>query len=155
MRKAVSLVLVATLMTMFCSPAAFAQDFAEPDAGTEKEQDDAQSPRPDLDGSWTRCHALGKEDAQDRGTGGSFVGGLAGGVLLGLIGTGIVVLAQSKSDPPAHLLLEIAEEDETCRYTYLESYRSESVSKKRKSALAGGLLGTALFVAFYLVTQDN
>ena len=155
MRKAVSLVLVTTLMTMFCSPAVFAQDFAEPDPGTENEQDNAPSPDRNLDGSWTRCHALGKEDAKDRGTSGSFVGGLAGGLLLGLIGTGVVVLAQSKSDPPAHLLMEIPEEEETCRYTYIESYRGESVAKKRRSALAGGLVGTAIFLAFYLSTQDN
>ena len=155
MRKAVSLILITTLMTMFCAPAVFAQDFAEPESGAEKERDIGPLSSQDLDGLWTRCHAKGKLDAQDRGTGGSVAGGLVGGFLLGLIGTGIVVLAQSKSDPPAHLLLELEEEDETCRYTYLESYRNESVSKKRKSALTGGLVGTAIIVAILLANQAD
>ncbi len=152
MRKFVSLVLVVSILSMYCSPAVFAQDFAEP--AKEKE---AETPPPpaDLSGSWVHCHAKGKADAQERGTGGSFVGGFAGGLLLGLIGAGVVVLAQSKSDPPADFMLQLEEEEEACRYTYIESYRNESVSKKRKSALTGGLIGTAIIVAVILSSNGE
>jgi hypothetical protein len=76
--------------------------------------------------------------------GGATAGGLIGGVLLGLIGTGVAVLAQSKPEPPIENLLAIEETSDDCQYAYIEAFNQVSLSKKRKAALQGGLIGTAV-----------
>jgi hypothetical protein len=102
--------------------------------------------------SWMTCHQLGKQDGGNISTGGSVAAGLAGGLLLGLIGTGIVVLVQSDSEP-SQLELKNLEGDE-CQYAYLEAYKNKSVGKKRKSALIGGLVGTAILVLIIVSSGD-
>lgn len=156
MRRLISVTLIFSLMTMFCSSALFAQEIggsAPPPESVPNEQSEAME-NPEAGKSWMTCHASGKEDARSMGTAGSTAGGLAGGLLLGLIGAGIAVLAQSKSDPPAENLMQIQGESEECRYTYLEAFRQESQSKKRSAALTGGLIGTAIVVAIYLATYE-
>jgi hypothetical protein len=140
------------------SAPALANSFSGPDqeigGGYQEKEEVAESEKtfsPDSD-SWMSCHQLGKQDGENISTGGSVAAGLAGGVLLGLIGTGLVVLLQSDSEP-SQLAMNNLEGDD-CRYAYIEAYENKSLSKKRSSALIGGLIGTALFVAVYLSTSE-
>ena len=103
--------------------------------------------------SWMKCHQMGKLDGGNISTGGSAAAGVAGGILLGLIGTGLVVLLQSDSDPSI-LSMGNLEGDE-CRYAYIEAYQNESASKKRKSALIGGLIGTAVLVLIVVASSGS
>ena len=119
---------------------------------TEQETDESEVSTIPPSDSWMYCHQLGKEDGGNISTGGSTAAGLAGGFLLGLIGTGLVVLLQSDSDP-SRLALKNLEGDE-CQYAYIEAYNSQSVSKKRKAALVGGLIGTAVLVMIVIAAQD-
>jgi len=145
MRRVVSLLVVVALLTLYISPAvADVDDTVDPTT----EQTSAQ---PD-DESYMSCHSRGKLDASATSTGGSFVGGFCGGVLLGLIGAAIVVVAQSEPDPPALVMLELQTDE--CRYAYLEAYHSAGKSKKQTSALLGGLVGTAVIVTILLSSSN-
>jgi hypothetical protein len=99
------------------------------------------------------CHQKGKVDGGKVSSGGSGVAGFAGGVLLGLIGTGLVVLIQSDSDPKAENM--VALEGEECKYAYIEAFQDKSLSKKRKSALIGGLIGTAILVMVVVASSGD
>ena len=88
------------------------------------------------------CYLEGKTKGNEISTGGSGVGGFAGGILLGLIGTGIAVLVQSKPDVPDDILPE----DPDCRAAFETGYQDKGRSKKRTAALTGGILGTMVFV---------
>lgn len=105
--------------------------------------------------SWADCALMGKRHGQNIGTGGSTAGGLIGGVLLGLIGTGVAVLAQSKSEPPAQYLFEMEEKGGECQYAYIEAFNQESIGKKRKAALTGGLIGTAVLLAIVVANSGS
>jgi hypothetical protein len=100
-----------------------------------------------------KCHQMGKADASKLGTSGSFVGGLVGGLFLGLIGTGIAVLAQGQPEPPEASLQAL--EREECQYAYTEAYESKGRSKKRTSALTGGLIGTAVLVVIVVAAGSS
>jgi hypothetical protein len=91
--------------------------------------------------------------AEQQGTGGSFVGGLAGGVLLGLIGTAIAYVAQGPADLPATHLVEAQKYGGEYTLGLQQGFAEKSKKKKKSSALAGGLLGTAAFVAVVLGAQ--
>jgi hypothetical protein len=85
--------------------------------------------------------------ADQQGTGGSFVGGLAGGVFLGLIGTAIAYVAQGPADLPAVQLVEAQKYGSEYTLGLQQGFAEKSKKKKKSSALMGGLLGTAAFVA--------
>lgn len=121
--------------------------------GTDPDDDlnemvDWDSIQPD---SWMNCHKLGKRDGADVSTAGSMVAGLFGGMVLGLIGTGLMVLVQGESKP-SPLIMELLEGDE-CKYAYSEAYASKSLGKKRYAALTGGLIGTLILVLVYLTVS--
>ena len=99
------------------------------------------------------CQARGKEAGKRASTGGSLVGGFAGGVLLGLIGTGIAMAVQGAPEPPANELYQVGQED--CRLFYTEAYKKKLRGRKRTSALLGGLLGTAVAVVIIVSLQDT
>ena len=61
--------------------------------------------------SWMNCHKIGKRDGADVSAAGSMVAGLFGGMVLGLIGTGLVVLVQGESKP-SPLIMELLEDYE-------------------------------------------
>jgi hypothetical protein len=93
--------------------------------------------------------------ANTRGTGGSFVGGLAGGLVLGLIGTGIAYAAQGPSELPVSALAESQKYGSEYLLGVQQGFADRSKAKKRSSALTGGLLGTAAFVALVLSASGS
>lgn len=124
--------------------------------GNEQEEPNPTEAPADLDReseSWMVCHQKGKVDGGNVSSGGSGVAGFAGGVLLGLIGTGLVVLLQGDSDPKAETMVSLEGDD--CKYAYIEAYQNQSLSKKRKSALIGGLIGTAILVALVVSSSGD
>jgi len=107
----------------------------------------------ELPESMSHCDQLGRSHAQNLSTGGSTTGGFFGGVFLGLIGTGIAVLAQSTPEPTAAQLSRFKSED--CRYAYIQGFKSKGKGKKQMSALKGGLLGTAVFIVIYAAANSG
>lgn len=102
--------------------------------------------------SYMSCDARGRADGKARDASGSVLGGFCGGLVLGVIGTFIAVVAQDEPEPPATMMLTI--EDDRCRYVYAEAYRSAAKRAKRDNALMGGALGTATGVAILLVLAN-
>lgn len=99
-----------------------------------------------------RGAAAGTSEAEGVGTGGYFAGGLAGGLLLGLIGTGIVyaVAAGSAVDLESSAQARIADESAVYQQGFRDAYTRKVKSKRKQSALVGGLLGTATWVVILL-----
>ena len=89
----------------------------------------------------------GRADASDRHSAlGWFVGGVGAGVGAGFIGTGVITAVPAFGSPqpkeiPANL-------EEGC---YRDGYKSKAKSKNIVSALLGGAVGTAAFVAIWMV----
>lgn len=94
----------------------------------------------------------GQSAAGAAGTGGYFAGGFVSGVFLGLIGTGITyaVAGSSAVELPADRRVAIAGESSTYQQAYEKAYADKVKSKRKGSALGGGLLGTATFVLLLL-----
>lgn len=103
--------------------------------------------------SWAECKELGQRDGSKASTGGSFVGGFFGGLLLGLIGTGVAYIAQGKPDAPAAALQSLPSAE--CRLVYDDSYGTKVQSRKRSAALTGGLIGTAILVVVLVATSSD
>jgi hypothetical protein len=150
MRTLISVILSASLA--LC-PASIALAQAEADTTIAEHPDSTKAQEYSESAGWMKCHQQGKEDGSKLGTTGSFIGGLAGGVLLGLIGTGIAVLVQSTPEPSADKLEAL--EREECRYAYTEAYESKGKGKKRTSALIGGLVGTAVLVGIIVASNSS
>ncbi len=123
---------------------------SDPDTDPENSVDGYSEIQPD---SFINCHKLGKLDGKEVSTSGSTIAGLAGGVLLGLIGTGLVVLFQGESSP-SPMFIENLEGDQ-CQYAYLEAFQEQSKTKKKNAALRGGLIGTVLFIMIYVAVQSQ
>jgi hypothetical protein len=101
--------------------------------------------------------AEGRELAESEGTGGWFAGGVGSGVLLGLIGTAVITVAanNSSNNVPASQQSILATKRPDYSQAFARGYREKLKSKKRTSALTGGLLGTAAFVAIYLGARSG
>jgi len=95
-----------------------------------------------------RGAAAGTSEGEAVGTGGYFGGGLLGGLVLGLIGTGIAyaVAAGSQVDMSSSAQARIADEAATYQQGYRDAYTKKVKSKRKQSALVGGLLGTATWL---------
>ena len=99
------------------------------------------------------CVLRGRSDGSKTSTGGAFGIGVASGLLLGLIGTGIAYFAQGEPSPTAAQSAAIA--DASCRLAYEDAYGKEGKKKKRSSALTGGLIGTAVIVVAIVASGDS
>lgn len=101
--------------------------------------------------------AGGRELAASEGTGGWFAGGVGSGLVLGLIGTAIITVAANNSgnDVPASQQSILATKPPDYSEAFARGYREKLKSKKRTSALTGGLLGTAAFLAIYVSAQGS
>ena len=92
------------------------------------------------------CRREGKELAEtDVSTGGSFSAGVGLALLLPLFGVGIAYAVAGKPSVP----YDLSPENQTrqCRLAFIDGYQKEGQSKKRRAALIGGLVGTAVAVA--------
>lgn len=99
----------------------------------------------------------GRTAAEDKSTGGWFAGGFVSGVSLGLVGTGVMYAITASSNPkvPADRLTAMQDRGPNYVTAYQESYREAVKRKRRRSALIGGLTGTATIVAIVLSTSSN
>jgi hypothetical protein len=104
-------------------------------------------------GSLSDCahsKAMGKSYADsDHSSTGWFVGGLASGVLLGLIGTGVITIVAAVSNSRPATVPEQVEA--AC---YIDGYSGAARGGNTWAALGGGLLGTAIFVVVYMAATD-
>jgi len=100
----------------------------------------------------TQAHAEGEMAAANVGSSGWFAGGVASGVLLGLIGTGVTwaLAANSRVEVAPDKRLLISSRSVTYQQLYEKAYGDKVKSKRKTSALTGGLLGTATFLVIYL-----
>lgn len=78
------------------------------------------------------------------------MGGVAAGVMTGLIGTGVATIIAATTDPTPKQVDESV--NQAC---YLQGYSGKARNENTMNALGGGLLGTAVFVVAYLVITDN
>lgn len=101
--------------------------------------------------------ADGHATAEGVSTGGWFGGGFASGVLLGLIGTGVIwaFAAGSDSEPTGALKASIADRSPVYQQGFNEAYRRKLSSKKKSSAVTGGLIGTAVFLVIYVASTSG
>jgi len=90
-----------------------------------------------------------------QGTGGSFVGGFAGGLLLGLIGTGIAYAAQGPADVPVAYAADAQKYGSEYVLGFQQGFAEKSKKKKRGAALTGGLLGTGALVVLVLSASGS
>jgi hypothetical protein len=80
---------------------------------------------------------------------GWFIGGLATGALLGLIGTGVITIVAAVSDSkPGTIPGQV---EAAC---YMDGYSGASRGGNTWAALGGGLLGTAIFVVVYMAATE-
>ncbi len=96
--------------------------------------------------------AEGQAAAANIGSSGWFAGGFASGVVLGLIGTGITwaLAANSQVEVAPDKRLLISSRSATYQQLYEKAYGDKVKSKRKVSALTGGLLGTATILVVYL-----
>jgi hypothetical protein len=94
----------------------------------------------------------GQAAATNVGTGGWLAGGYVSGVVLGLIGTAVTWAVAGNTNvelvPDKRLL--IANQPLAYQQVYEKAYGDKVRSKRKSSALTGGLLGTATFLVIYL-----
>lgn len=99
------------------------------------------------------CFYEGKMAAKHSvSTGGSAAGGFLGGIVLGLIGTGIAVVVQSEPTPSYTLL---PDGDSDCKFAFTQGYGEVGKSRKRSAALVGGLAGTLILVVVLVAANSD
>jgi hypothetical protein len=93
----------------------------------------------------------GREAANSQhSSSGWMAGGVASGVVLGLIGAGIITAIASSSAPQVQQSPDGV--DAAC---YRDGFTSRARSRNTTSALAGGLIGTAAFLLIYLSATSD
>jgi len=95
----------------------------------------------------------GQLHAERIGTGGNFAGGLAIGVLTGLIGTGIGYFIVGSAPLDARARQALSEKPADYRLGFETGWQKKTKSKKRGAFLGGGILGTLAFVVLYASSQ--
>ncbi|MCD4828458.1 MAG: hypothetical protein K8R90_03390 [Candidatus Cloacimonetes bacterium] len=93
-------------------------------------------------------YQLGRAAGEQHSSSGWFIGGVASGFLLGLIGTAIIAVAASGT-VPAYI------PDEVDAMGYRTGYIDRSKSKNRGAAIGGGLLGTAIIVIIFVASGSE
>jgi hypothetical protein len=99
----------------------------------------------------------GQMAAANVGTGGWFGGGFLGGLLLGLIGTGATYAFASSSHvelPPDKQLIVVSR-PAAYQQAYTKAFGDKVRSKRKTSALTGGLIGTATLVVVVLSAASD
>jgi hypothetical protein len=103
--------------------------------------------------SLSECGLQGRLDAQRESTAlvslGSFLGGFAGGLLLGPIGGVIAYKAQGMPAPPVPMDPSLGGPE--CEQAYRDGYGYQVRSWKRHAAVGGAVFGTAIFGCVILI----
>ena len=97
----------------------------------------------------------GEMAAESARTGGKLATGLAVGALTGLLGTGIGYFTIGSEDMPPEVYRRFAEGSPDYQLGFKTGWDRKTKSKKRNAFLAGGLLGTATFVAILMTVRDG
>jgi hypothetical protein len=93
--------------------------------------------------------------AEGRRTGGQLGAGLGVGVLTGLIGTGIGYFVIGPDELSAEALRRAEGRSPDYQLGLRTGYERKTKSKKRNAFLAGGLLGTAAWVALFVAANSE
>ena len=130
---------------------------AAPSKMTGSDQPIVQPTPADASETAATAAAAGRELAESQSSAGWFVGGLASGVALGLIGTAIIYAAASNSGAtmPSAQQSVLATKSPLYSESFTRSFREQMKSRHKSSAVGGGLLGTAAFVVIYLSAQGQ
>ena len=95
--------------------------------------------------------AKGRLDAAStHGTSGWFLGGVASGLVLGLIGAGIITGAAALGNPQPKQVPANMQTD-----CYREGFSSKAKNKNTISALLGGAVGAVVWTVIYLGTRED
>ncbi len=142
-RRSIALVVA---LTFFLSATGLAQAQSAPSA-------------PSASVSTDDTMAAGQRDgemlAEGLGTGGKLGAGLGIGVLTGVIGTAIGYFVIGSEPLSAEALKRSLGKSEDYQLGFKTGWDRKTKSKKRNAFLAGGLIGTAAFVALVAAAQSN
>jgi hypothetical protein len=99
----------------------------------------------------------GTTAAQTIGTGLWTVGGFAGGAVLGPIGAGLAyaLASSSASSLPQSTATRIGKKEADFQLGFQQAYTDKLTTRRRSSAMVGGVAGTALFTVGMLVWAVN
>lgn len=116
-----------------------------------------QAPRAAADSVVNAAVQEGTTAAQTVGTGIWTVGGFAGGAVLGPIGAGLAyaLASSSASSLPQSTATRIGKKEADFQLGFQQAYTDKLTTRRRSSAMVGGLAGTALFAVgmYVLATQ--
>jgi hypothetical protein len=85
-------------------------------------------------------------------SGGMIVAGVSSGILLGLIGTGIIVAVAAGTHPQPDFIPNEDIINESC---YISGYSDSARKKNIYGALGGGLVGTAIIVTVIAIASTS
>ena len=104
-----------------------------------------------------QARADGQTAGASVGTGGWFGGGFVSGLVLTFLGTGIAyaVAADSKVELRPDQRLLIASRPFAYQQAYDEGFRDKVKSKRKSSALKGGLVATSAWVVLFIVASAS
>lgn len=117
----------------------------------------AQAPRAASDSLVSAGIQEGTTSAQTVGTGVWTVGGFAGGAVLGPIGAGLAyaLASSSASSLPQATVTRIGKKEADFQLGFQQAYTDKLTTRRRSSAMVGGLAGTALFAVGMYVWSVN
>lgn len=119
----------------------------------------AQSAAPAAEAKSAETTAAGVLDgemlAENPSTGGKLGLGLGVGVLTGLIGTGIGYFVVGPEPMSAEALQRYSNKSPEYQMGFKSGWDRKTKSRKRNAFLAGGLLGTAVFVAILFSARGS
>ena len=129
---------IAFWLGLITAPAVLAQAAAVAAPAPAEEQSDS---------IFTAGIQQGTTSAKTVGTGMWTIGGFAGGAFLGPVGAGLAyaLATSSASALPAPVVTKIAKRETPFQLGFQQAYTDRLTTKRRWSALIGGVTGTALF----------
>jgi len=120
-------------------------------------EEPAPTARDSTHATWEHGVTDGDLSARMHARSGKWFGyGVGSGLLLGLLGTGIIVgVSQAgRPKPPPEEILHIADSTPQYQTGFADAYSKRAKKKNLGPALLGGLVGTALGVAIVMSFQD-
>ena len=137
--------------------AALSTSLALVTAPAQAQQPTQAAPAAATDSSPAAAVLQGRALAERPGMSGRFAGGFASGLALGLIGTGIAyaIAGSDNASLPALEAAQLATANPTYQLSFQQGYAERLKSRRRSSALTGGLLGTATFVVIYVAATSG